>query len=179
MKNIILITALVVLAAIQSTGQTKQNIQFESHSRQLRFPEKCIGTWSGTMQIYSLGILQDSVKVVLTVSDMGNESWAWRTAYISEKMPVTKDYVLKAKRDEPTIFILDEGDGTELIEYAFANKLYSFFETEGVFLSSTYELVEGQLTFEVTSGKKIENTQTQIANYSADVLQRVVFKRHK
>jgi hypothetical protein len=40
MKNIILITALVVLAAIQSTGQTKQNIQFESHSRQLRFPEK-------------------------------------------------------------------------------------------------------------------------------------------
>jgi len=92
---------------------------------------------------------------------------------------MTKDYALKTNNNAPTIFVLDEGDGVELLYYNFGNKLYSFFETEGNFLSSTYELTGEQLIFEVTSGKKLENTHTQVTNYSVDVLQRIVMKKNK
>jgi hypothetical protein len=179
MKKFILIIAISTLTFISTNAQTLENNNVKSPSTQLRFPDKCIGTWSGTMQIYMQGMLKDSVKVVLTVSALSNESWGWKTEYISEKLPMTKDYALKTNNNAPTIFVLDEGDGVELLFYNFGNKLYSFFETEGIFLSSTYELTGEQLIFEVTSGKKLDNTHTQVTNYSVDVLQRIVMNKNK
>ncbi len=63
------------------------------------------------------------------------------------------------------------------MDYLFNNKLYSIFETQGVFLTSSYELRDKDLIFEVTSGKKTSTTDQQINNYSVDNLQRVIFKK--
>lgn len=150
-------------------------VQSQNH-----FPDKCIGIWKGTMMIYGRGILRDSVKVTLTVkkSEKPNE-WMWRTEYHSEKMPMTKDYVLRLKDAEKNIYVTDENNGIELQDYLFGNKLYSVFETHGTYLTSSYELTNNELIFEVTSGKRIDPNGQEVTNYTVDNLQRVVLKRVK
>jgi hypothetical protein len=142
------------------------------------FPEKCIGTWNGMMHMYSRGNLKDSVKVVLTVAkgSQPNE-WTWKTEYLSEKFPMTKDYVLRLKDAEKNIYVTDEKNGIELMDYLFNNKLYSLFETEDIFLTSSYELRGKELIFEVTSGKKTGVSDQPVTNYSVDNLQRVIFRK--
>ena len=128
--------------------------------------------------MYSRGILKDSVKVVLTVAkgSQPNE-WTWKTEYLSEKFPMTKDYVLRLKDAETNIYVTDEKNGIELMDYLFGNKLYSIFETQEIFLTSSYELRGKELIFEVTSGKKTGAVVQSVTNYSVDNLQRVVFKK--
>jgi hypothetical protein len=142
------------------------------------FPDRCIGKWNGTMQIFHRGTLKDSVKVILTVakSNQANE-WIWKTEYLSEKLPMTKDYMLRLKDAEKNIYVTDEKNGIELMDYLFNNKLYSIFETQEILLTSTYELRGKQLIFEVTSGRKTGTTGESVGNFSVDNLQRVTFNK--
>lgn len=89
---------------------------------------------------------------------------------------MVKDYLLRLSEEGKNIYILDEGDGVELQEYLFGNKLYSLFETNDILLTSSYELIDDKLIFEVTSGKRTEQTKS-VQNYSVNFLQRVIFKR--
>ena len=142
------------------------------------FPDKCAGKWSGTMYMYKHGVIRDSVKVVLTISKMRDvPAWSWKTEYLSDKMPMTKDYILRLKDAAKQWYITDEGGGVELNDYVFGNKLYTVFETEGVMLTSSYELINDKLVFEVTSGKKIVGSNNGITNYSVENLQRVELRR--
>lgn len=92
---------------------------------------------------------------------------------------MTKDYILRLPDPTKNKYITDEGDGVELTDYLYGNKLYSIFETHEVFLTSTYELIGNELIFEVTSGKMEPITSSEIKTYSTDNLQRVVFKKKK
>ena len=142
------------------------------------FPDKCIGRWEGMMHIAKNGVVRDSVAVLLTVAihrDAG--AWSWKMEYLSEKMPATKDYVLRLKDAGKNWYITDEGDGIELNDYVFGNKMYCVFETEGFLLTSSYELRADELIFEVSSGKKMAGKSNSLTNFSVDNLQRVVFKR--
>ena len=142
------------------------------------FPDQCVGTWKGTMHLFNRGSLKDSVKVILTVAKTGQPAeWVWKTEYLSEKLPMTKDYTLRLKDADKNIYVTDEKNGIELTDYLFNNKLYSIFETEGIFLTSSYELRAKELIFEVTSGKKIPIADRPVINYSVDNLQRVVLKK--
>jgi hypothetical protein len=144
---------------------------------QKSFPEKCLGTWKGQMLIYKEGIAKDSVRVVLKVTRSDDQhTFGWKTSYLSEKTPMVKDYLLRLSEEGKNIYILDEGDGVELQEYLFGNKLYSVFETNDILLTSSYELIDDKLIFEVTSGKRTEQTKS-VQNYSVNFLQRVIFKR--
>lgn len=163
----LLATVMVVVTWSCSLGQTS-------------FPDRCIGTWTGTMYIYRQGTVQDSVTVVLTVSrhaDIG--AWTWKTDYLSKTHPMTKDYVLRVKDEKKGVYITDEGGGIELTDHLFGNKLYSAFETHDVMLTSSYELINDQLIFEVCSGKKppITTPAPEVINYPVSNLQRVVFRR--
>jgi len=102
----------------------------------------------------------------------------WKTSYRSKSNPMEKDYKLILKDASAQTYITDEGDGVELWNYSFTNKLYSVFETHDVMLTSSYELLGDQLIFEVTSGRKME-VGKEVTNYSVLNLQRVVFKRIK
>jgi hypothetical protein len=146
---------------------------------QTLFPNKCIGNWKGVMKIYSKGVLKDTVTVLLTIKKQTDTSWMWKTEYISTKMPVTKNYTLRLKDKINGIYITDEGDGIELKDYLFDNKLYNIFETEGIMLTSFYELRGKELYFEVTSGKKIVADAKEVINYSINNIQKVVFKKIK
>ena len=141
------------------------------------FPEKCIGRWTGMMYIYQYGQVRDSVPVRFTVKPLSPDSWTWKTEYLSPRMPMTKDYVLRLKDREKKIFVTDEGGGLELTDYQTGNKLYSVFETGGIMLTASYEWRGDQLIFEVTSGKKEEAKHPEVTTYSTTSVQRVAFKR--
>lgn len=143
------------------------------------FPEKCIGRWSGLMYIYQHGQVRDSVPVRFTVKALTADSWTWKTEYLSAKMPMTKDYVLRLKNRDKKIFITDEGGGLELTDYQAGDKLYSVFETGGFVLTASYELRTAHLIFEVTSGKKEEAKHPEVITYSTTAVQRVILTRDK
>lgn len=143
------------------------------------FPEKCIGTWRGTLFIYQYGQVRDSVPVVFTVKGLTPDSWTWRMEYRSARMPATKDYVLRVKDRDKKIFITDEGGGLELTNYQTGEKLYSVFETGGILLTASYELQEPLLVFEVTSGRKEEAKHPEVGTFSTTSVQRVVLTRDR
>lgn len=146
---------------------------------QCEFPEKCLGIWEGNMKIFAEGTIKDSVNVRLSVFKTDESGiFGWKTEYLSDKYPVVKDYRMKCPENGNNRFIIDEGDGIELSEYLFGNKLYSVFETSGILLTSTYELIDDKLIFEVTSGNKLEQ-QAEVNSYSVKNLQRAVLKRKK
>lgn len=144
---------------------------------QENFANKCVGKWEGMMYIYGKGQLRDSVPVELLVQKTNLDTvWKWKTSYLSKTMPAVKDYNLILKDVKSQTYATDEGRGIELMDYQFNNKLYSVFETHGVMLTSSYELLGNQLIFEVSSGKKLDDNK-EVNNYSVLNLQRVVFKR--
>ena len=144
---------------------------------QENFANKCVGKWEGMMYIYGKGQLRDSVPVELLVQKTNQDTvWKWKTSYLSKTMPAVKDYNLILKDAKSQTYATDEGGGIELMDYQFNNKLYSVFETHGVMLTSSYELLGNQLIFEVSSGKKLDDNK-EVNNYSVLNLQRVVFKR--
>ena len=144
---------------------------------QENFANKCVGKWEGMMYIYGKGQLRDSVPVELLVQKTNLDTvWKWKTSYLSKTMPAVKDYNLILKDVKSQTYATDEGVGIELMDYQFNNKLYSVFETHGVMLTSSYELLGNQLIFEVSSGKKLDENK-EVNNYSVLNLQRVVFKR--
>ena len=146
---------------------------------QCEFPEKCLGIWKGNMKIYTECKLVDSVDVMLTVTNTESSNvFGWKTEYLSEKYPVVKDYKMRCPAEGNNLYTIDEGDGIELNEYLFDNKLYSIFETSGFLLTSTYELIDDKIIFEVTSGAKLKSCG-EVINYSVRNLQRVVFRRIK
>ena len=164
MKFLICILLFVSLCVLNTNAQS--------------FPDKCAGKWSGMMFMYKHGAIRDSVKVVLTITKIKDvAAWNWITEYLSDKMPMTKDYILRLKDASKQWYITDEGGGVELNDYVFGNKLYTIFETEGVMLTSSYELINDKLVFEVTSGKKIVGTNNGITNYSVENLQRVELRK--
>mgnify|MGYP006961380658 FL=1 len=129
------------------------------------------------MHIYFAGQLRDSVPIRFTVTPIDSISWTWRTEYLSKKLPMTKDYVLRIKDKQRQMYVTDEGDGIELSDYLFGNKLYSIFETEGILLTASYELRDGELIFEVTSGKRANNSTTGVQSHPVSSVQRAVLKR--
>jgi len=140
------------------------------------------GKWKGTLMIWKENKIVDSVPTELTIKTIIKDSvWQWKTEYLSATMPVTKDYSLRVADKEKGIYITDEGDGVELMNYTFGNKLYSNFETSGVLLSSCYEWIGNDIIFEIASGKKIEtmSVNTEVTNFSVRNLQKVIFKKLK
>ncbi|MGY3794641.1 hypothetical protein [Aquimarina sp. 433] len=141
------------------------------------FPEKCLGIWEGVMNIYHKGHLRDSVNVRFTASKTAKTgTYIWKTEYLSPKKPMVKDYKLVVDDISEGRYLLDEGDGIQLIEYVVGNKMRSLFKVEDIYLTSTTEVIGDQLIFEVTSGKEIEEVQN-IKNYSFTNVQRMVLHK--
>ena len=142
---------------------------------QQSFPEQCIGVWEGTMYIYGGGQLRDSVRVQHTVKPIDKTSWTWKTDYLSEKLPMTKDYILR--QQEPSIYVVDEGQNITIPMRQAGSQLYGVFEVQGILLTSSYELKNGQLIFEVISGKKNSDANAQVGTYLINAVQKVELKR--
>ena len=142
---------------------------------QQEFGTACAGNWKGMMHLFKAGALIDSVPLVLEINQKTDSVFQWKMQYLSEKMPVTKDYLLVFKGGN--YFRIDEGNGIQIDAYLFSNRLVSQFETEGILLTSTYELRGDELYFEVTSGTK-EKSDADVQSYHVGFLQHVRFKRY-
>ncbi len=152
-------------------------ISIGSVKAQVSFGKACLGTWEGVMRMYQKGQLKDSVKIQLTVAETPDPKvWVWKTEYLSSKHPAVKDYTLKLIDENTGQYAIDEGEGTLLPHYRFDTKLFSVFETEGITLTSSYELRGEVLIFEVTSGKK--GQANAVTTFSVDYLQKALLKRH-
>lgn len=133
------------------------------------------GKWKGKMLIYQESLLMDSVDVVMSITPKIKDSvWQWKTEYLSVKMPMTKDYILRVSDRKKGHFLTDEGDGVLLSDYGFGNKLYSQFTTQGIMLTATYEWRNEFLIFEVTSAKLHKSESSEVASYSIKHVQRGV-----
>lgn len=145
---------------------------------QINFADKCIGKWEGNMEFYKKGKLLGKMPVRFTVSKkQQKDTWVWKTEYLSKKQPGVKDYLLKLIDSKQQLYLLDEGNNIVLNSYVINDKLYQVFETDGILLTSNYELINDTLIFEVSSGKKIAKENMEASSYSIDYLQRVKFKR--
>ncbi len=165
-EKLIIISFIIIFSCIYTNVNAQES-----------FADKCVGKWEGIMYIYRKGQLRDSVSVQLIVQKTTNpDTWIWKTNYLSKTNPMEKNYTLVLKDAATQTYLTDEGDGVELWDYYFNNKLYSVFETHDVMLTSSYELQGNQLVFEVTSGKKIEEKK-EVTNYTVLNLQKVVFNK--
>ncbi len=162
---------------IKSVSERLESHATTAKKKDVIFPERCLGVWEGTMKIYRYNDLQDSVKVRFTAAKTDVDSiYTWKTEYLSPTRPLVKDYKLVVDDLSKGRYILDEGDDVHLIEYNVDNRLYSLFKVNNLYLTSSTELVDGKLIFEVTSGKE-ENEIEGIKNYSYTNVQRVVLSK--
>jgi hypothetical protein len=130
------------------------------------------------MYIEKLGKVIDSFPCVMTIKTIKPDSvWQWKTEFLSPKMPIVKDYQLKLKDASRGVYITDEGEGIELLNYVFGNKMFSQFETSGFFLTANYEWKEDTIIYELTSATKIKRSSNEVYNYNVTTLQRVVFRK--
>lgn len=144
---------------------------------QMHFAARCEGDWEGTMYMYRQGALIDSVVVQFKVAPAQESgTWTWKTTYRSSTRPLVKNYLLRVIDVEKGIYLIDEGDGVLLHAYQNGNKLYSVFETEGILLTSSYELLGKTLLFEVTSGRELTDATGQVKSYSINHVQRVLLQ---
>lgn len=146
---------------------------------QTRFPDRCIGVWKGTMTIQNqAGKTVDSVPVVFTVAKLTADTWMWKMAYKSEKYPIVKDYKLVADPKQENVYRTDEGDGIVIREQVFGSRLMSFFETDNILLTATYELRDTTLYFEVVAANKSAvETHNGVSSYPITNVQSVVLQR--
>ncbi|MFM7187155.1 MAG: hypothetical protein ACKO14_05010, partial [Armatimonadota bacterium] len=90
-----------------------------------------------------------------------------------------KDYELRVKDRIKGHFITDEGGGVILEDLVSGDKMVSQFETQDIWLTSTQELRDGKLMFEVTAGKRSDIPSTGVTNITITSVQRAVLKRAK
>ncbi|MCU0421624.1 MAG: hypothetical protein MUC81_02345 [Bacteroidia bacterium] len=136
------------------------------------------GKWKGMMISSNKGIINDSVPVVFELSKADDSlSWNWIMDYKSEKLPVTKKYMMNKVSTNPHLFILNEGDGVEITYTRYGNKIISIFETSGVILVSTYEFIGDTIISEIISGRKGKNSLNGVINHQSSNVQRIVLTR--
>lgn len=144
---------------------------------QQHFPDRCVGTWEGTMHIWARGAVRDSVPIRLTIARQNDSTWTWRTDYLSTRQPMTKDYLLRLVDAATQRYATDERDGILLDGWVYGNKLYEVFETGPILLTSTYDLqAPNRMVFEVTAGSK-QDVRVEVTSHPVTSVQRAVLQR--
>lgn len=144
---------------------------------QTSFPDRCSGAWEGWMHIYSKGVLRDSVRVRHVVNPIDSSSWTWRTEYLSDKLPMVKDYVLRALGKAGIEYVIDEGGGIEIPMHLVGNRLYGIFETQGILLTASDELTPEGLILEVVSARRVSQSDSLVNNFQVNAVQRALLKK--
>lgn len=183
MKNfLILFFSVAIFNCIAQQSETPTTKSDTLHHKELsaekiNFPEKCLGVWEGTMYIHYNSVLRDSVSIKFTAAKTDTVgTYIWKTEYISPKTPMVKDYKLIVDNENIGTYLLDEGEDIQLVTYNVNNKLYCLFKVDDIYLTSSTELINNNLVFEVTSGKQINNNQ-EVTSYTYTNIQRAVLHK--
>jgi len=141
------------------------SLSMDSEKKEGTFPERALGVWEGTMHMYRYDKLRDSVRVRFTAAETNVDSiYTWKTEYLSPTRPAVKDYKLIVDDASKGRYLLDEGADVKLIDTHIGNKLMSVFKVDGILLISSYEFINGNLVFEVSSGRSENEISMETKN---------------
>lgn len=76
-------------------------------------------------------------------------------------------------------YIVDEGEGIELMSQLYGNRLLSDFTYKDIFLRSTYEFNKNEIIFSVSSSKIVKGEEGDVKNYSINSFQIVQLRKNK
>lgn len=145
---------------------------------QKTFPKEFIGVWEGKMQIYKNGEIKDSVNTRQTIAESSEpDTWIWRTDYFSKLDTIVKDYLLKVIDKEKNHYAIDEQDGISLDCVLHQNKLFSSFSVQGNILTTSYQIIEDKLVFEVIMAYKVESEKGQVKSFLPSIYQKSILKK--
>lgn len=151
------------------------------------FPAAWAGLWAGNLQIVSATGTQE-VPVTFEVAAQTPTKYTWKFTFNAPAGPIVKDYALLVDTNKTGHYIIDEGDGILLDAYLLAQKLYCTFDVEGRLFFTTYEVLNGNLIFEIiygpltkdttTGGGKVDGQDTPVVGvYKTQGLQKAVLSR--
>lgn len=155
MKNIPFICAMLFSINLHAQGSFK-------------FPEDCLGNYSGTMYIEYLGKgIVDSATVILdfNASENTNE-WNYFNTIENERYgKIEKMYTLIANDSIDGLFHLDENNGLIIDHSNMGRKLYSSFEVSGSLLFYQLECIDDEtIYYEIASINMNRPKPTQTAS---------------
>lgn len=125
----------------------------QTASAQVSFADRCVGEWTGTLDIFAQGVRREQVPVVFTVTKLNDSTWTWKTDYRSEKWPVIKDYLLRKQFGVSNRYFIDEGEGIQLAMDVIDQVGISVFRTGGMTFVSRNEVSEQFFLFELSVHK--------------------------
>ena len=162
-----------------------------SLSSQVDFPNKWLGTWTGTLNVFPAKPNSQTVEVTLEIKSTDTAgTYSWFTQYKTPERRLNKAYLLRVKDASRGLFEIDEQDGIVLSATLFDNELWSFFSVQGSMLVSVYRFFPEYIEFEIPSALQADETQTgnvvhnndsipAVASYPVRSLQKTTLRRLK
>ncbi|MCB0569209.1 MAG: hypothetical protein KDC66_05580 [Phaeodactylibacter sp.] len=116
------------------------------------FPASWAGTWAGRLEIFNPeGKVQD-IPMELQIRDV-DTAFTWTITYGAGDQADRRDYLLRPVKAQMGLFQIDEQNSIVLDATYIAGKLFSRFDVMGNLLLSTTEVVDGEMRYEIISGK--------------------------
>lgn len=155
------------------------------------FPDDWLGTWEGTLEIYSNSTLKQSVQMALYNEPTDTvDVYRWAIRYGDNPDEGLRDYKLRVVDKTRGHYVVDEMNSIYLDSYLVLNKLIAPFEVQGNMLQSVYERSCDHLIFEITvsdtkPARLSGNTEfdkesiPEVKSYNVKTYQRAVLNKTK
>lgn len=118
------------------------------------FPKSWLGKWSGKLEIHNAKGLAQTIPMQLHLLPTDStHRFTWTIFYGEDTIAGKRDYELVVLDAAKGLYAVDEKNTIVMEAYLLGGKLYNQFEVMGNLLLCTTELVNGNLVFEVISGK--------------------------
>jgi len=158
---------------------------------QIDFPNKWLGTWTGTLNVFPVKPSSQTVDVTLEIKSTEIAgTYSWITKYKTSERTLVKSYLLREMDPSRGLFEIDEQDGIILSATLFDNELWSFFSVQGSILVSVYRFYPEYIEFEIPSALQADEIITgnilhhndsipAVKTYPVRALQKTTLRRTK
>lgn len=148
---------------------------------ELVFPDDYIGIYKGTMEWYSDAGDYQTIETEFHLLPSDSIPGAFKYVLVYDGAP--RNYTLLVKDKEKGLFEVDENNGIVLSARLRFNTLYSFFQLDDSFLSSSFEFLGESMVIEFATTnvtQKVQtgtNTEYDIHAYPIGPVQKAVLKK--
>jgi hypothetical protein len=140
------------------------------------FPASWSGNWLGTLNIYSVKGLAQSIPMEIEIVkiDTSENRYVCALIYGEDKIKGRRNYELVIKDPSKGLYVNDEKNTIAMESYLIANKLYCYFSVMGNFLTTTMEKKDADtMLFEITSGSDTPVSKTGNQIFKGDTIPEV------
>jgi hypothetical protein len=140
------------------------------------FPASWSGNWLGTLNIYSVKGLSQTVPMEIEIAkiDTSENRYVCALIYGEDKIKGRRNYELVIKDPSKGLYVNDEKNTIAMESYLIDNKLYCYFLVMGNFLTSTMEKKDADtMLFEITSGSDTPVSKTGNQIFKGDTIPEV------